>query len=48
MFPNMQFIATSHSPMVAGSVPDDALLVLGRGEAGMTVSSHKDSVVGCG
>ena len=46
LFPHMQFIATSHSPMVAGGVPNDALLVLRRGDDGMTVSSQADSVTG--
>jgi hypothetical protein len=45
-FPNVQFIATSHSPMVAGGVPDEALLVLVRGENGISVSTHAESVTG--
>jgi hypothetical protein len=46
-FPNIQFIATSHSPMVAGGVPEESILVLrGGGEAGVTVSSDVQSVHG--
>jgi HEAT repeat protein/energy-coupling factor transporter ATP-binding protein EcfA2 len=45
-FPNMQFLATSHSPMVAGSVPGDSLLVLREGEAGMVVTAELPSVKG--
>jgi HEAT repeat protein len=46
-FPNVQFIATSHSPIIAGSVPEESLLVLrGGGMGGVMVSSEALSVRG--
>jgi hypothetical protein len=45
-FPRLQFIATSHSPIVAGSVADESLLVMKDGEEGKTVSADVASVKG--
>jgi predicted ATP-binding protein involved in virulence len=45
-FPRMQFIATSHSPMVAGGLADESVLVLKDGENGIAVSAETASVKG--
>ncbi len=44
---NLQFIVTSHSAIVAGTVPNDALLVLNRSESGkITTARPEQSIYG--
>jgi ActR/RegA family two-component response regulator/energy-coupling factor transporter ATP-binding protein EcfA2 len=46
VFPNLQLIATTHSPMVAGSVDRSSVRVLKRGSDGIEVLSDLPSVDG--
>jgi hypothetical protein len=46
VFPNLQLIATTHSPMVAGSVKSSSVRVLKRGVDGIQVMSDLPSVDG--
>ena len=45
-FPKLQFIVTTHSPLVLGGVPDGIVSVLSREEEGHTVVSTGPSVKG--
>jgi hypothetical protein len=46
VFPNLQLIATTHSPMVAGSVESSSVCVLKRGSNGIEVMCDLPSVDG--
>lgn len=45
-FPRLQFIVTTHSPLVLGGVPDGIVSVLGRDEEGRTIVRTGESVKG--
>lgn len=45
-FPKLQFIVTTHSPLVLGGVPDGVVSVLSRDEEGRTVMTTGPSVKG--
>lgn len=45
-FPKLQFIVTTHSPLVLGGVPDGIVSVLSRDEEGRTVMTTGPSVKG--
>jgi len=45
-FPNMQIIATTHSPIIAGSVPPNSIIVLRREDSSIRVISDVPSIEG--
>jgi hypothetical protein len=45
-FPNVQFLTTSHSPMLAGGVAENELRVLQRAERGVVISSDVPRIRG--